>query len=52
MDSPQQFKDVKDKLEDLIPWVAKLEDTLATANAEDRDEVKRRTQLERFVSCP
>lgn len=23
-----------------------------TTNAEDRDEVKRRTQLEKFVSCP
>lgn len=45
----QQIQDVKDKLEDLIPWVAKLEETLMRSNAKDPDEVERRTQLEGFV---
>jgi len=49
MDSSQQIQDVQDKLEDLIPWVAKLEDTLTKADTKDHEEVERRTQLEKFV---
>lgn len=49
-DHSQQIQDVKDRLEELIPWVAKLEGTLTKANAKDRDEAERRTQLEKFAS--
>jgi len=49
-DPPQQIQDVKGKLEDLIPWVAKLEDTLMKADVEDHGEAERRTQLGRFES--
>lgn len=45
----QEIQDVKDKLEDLIPWVVKLEDTLTKASTKDRGEVERRTQLEKFA---
>ena len=45
----QQIQDVKDKLEDLLPWVAKLEETLMKSNAKDPEEVHRRTQLEKFA---
>jgi len=50
MESLQQIQDVKDKLEDLIPWVAKLEDSLTKANTKDQEEVERRRQLEKFAS--
>jgi len=51
MDSPQQFQDVKDKLEDLVPWVTKFKDALTKADAkDDREEVERRAQLAKFVS--
>ena len=47
----QEIQDVKDKLEALIPWVTRLEDTLAKANVKDDcEEAERRTQLEKFVS--
>jgi len=45
----QQIQDVRDKLEDLIPWVAKLEETLTKLDTDDPEEVERRTQLEKFV---
>ena len=44
---------MKDKLNDLIPWLEKLLETLAKVNPnDDRDEVERRSQLAKFVSCP
>jgi hypothetical protein len=44
---------VKDKLNDLIPWLEKLLVTLAKVNPnDDREEVERRSQLAKFVSCP
>jgi hypothetical protein len=43
---------VKDKLNDLIPWLEKLQETLARVNPDgDREEVERRSQLAKFVSC-
>jgi len=43
---------VKDKLGDLLPWVDKLLVTLGKVNPDDdRDEVERRSQLAKFVSC-
>jgi hypothetical protein len=43
---------VKEKLGNLIPWLTKLVDTLARANpSDDREEVERRSQLAKFVSC-
>ena len=44
------MQDVKDKLEDLIPWVFKLEGALTKANVEDCGEMERRTELARFAS--
>ena len=50
-DHKQQYSDVKDKLDDLIPWVKKLLVSLAKANPnDDRDEVERRSELAKFVS--
>jgi len=44
---------VKDKLNDLIPWLEKLQDTLAKVNPDnDREEVERRSQLAKFVTRP
>ena len=44
---------MKDKLDDLIPWLKKLLDTLAKVNPDDdREEVERRSQLTKCVSCP
>ena len=49
----QEYKDVKDKLNDLIPWLDKLVVTLAKVNPkDDREEIERRSQLAKFVSCP
>ena len=49
----QEYNDVKDKLDDLIPWLKKLLDTLAKVNPDDdREEVERRSQLTKCVSCP
>ena len=43
-------EDVKDKPEDLVPWVAKLGDSLTKPAAEDdREEAERREQLKRFA---
>jgi len=48
----QQIQDVKDKLEDLVPWVTKLEDSLTKPGAgDDSEEATRREQLKRFVLC-
>ncbi|KAF9644863.1 hypothetical protein BDM02DRAFT_837081 [Thelephora ganbajun] len=42
----EQYNDVKDKLNDLMPWLKKLLVTLAKANPDDdHDEVERRSQL-------
>ena len=39
-------------MEDLVPWVAKLKGSLTEVNTEgSREEVQRRTQLEKFVSA-
>jgi len=47
----QEYKDVEDKLNDLIPWLEKLLQTLAKVNPDDDpEEVKRRSKLARFVS--
>jgi hypothetical protein len=49
-DSSQEIKDVKEKLEDLVHWLAKLKDSLMNTNADgDHEEVERRAQLERFA---
>lgn len=41
---------MKDKLEDLVPWVTKLKGSLTNANTEgDFDEVERRRQLAKFA---
>ena len=43
---------MKDELNDLILWLEKLLENLAKANPDDgREEVERRSQLARFVSC-
>ena len=42
---------MKDKLNDLIPWLEKLLVTLAKVNPDDdRDEVERRSELAKFAS--
>ena len=47
----QEANDVKDKLDDLIPWLEKLLATLTKGNpSKDPDEVQRRSQLAKFVS--
>ena len=44
---------MKDKLDDLIPWLKKLQHSLAKVNPDDdREEVGRRSQLARFIYCP
>ena len=43
---------MKDKLSDLMPWLEKLQESLAKVNPDsDREEVERRSQLAKFVSC-
>ena len=43
---------MKDKLNDLMPWLEKLQESLAKVNPDgDREEVERRSQLAKFVSC-
>ena len=42
---------MKDKLNDLIPWLEKLLENLAKVNPDDNHEVERRSQLARFVPC-
>jgi hypothetical protein len=42
---------VKDKLNDLIPWLEKLQENLLKADPNgDHEEVERRSQLAKFVS--
>ena len=42
---------MKDKLDDLIPWLEKLLQSLAKVNPDDDpEEVERRSQLARFIS--
>lgn len=48
----QECDDVKDELNDLVLWLEKLLENLAKANPDDGcEEVERRSQLARFVSC-
>ena len=47
-DPPQQYNDVKDKLEELLPWLTKLREGLAKADGnEGQQEVERRARLAR-----
>ena len=44
----QQYKDVKEKAEQLIPWLNKLKDILAAAtDGVDPEEEKRRSEFTR-----
>ena len=46
--SSQECKDVKDKLEELIPWLTKLLESLAKVDPKgDQQETERRTELAR-----
>jgi hypothetical protein len=43
---------VKEKLNDLMPWLENLQESLAKVNPDgDLEEVERRSQLAKFVSC-
>ena len=43
---------MKDKLDDLIPWLEKMLATLTKGNpSKDLEEVERRSQLAKFVTC-
>jgi hypothetical protein len=43
---------VKDKLNDLMPWLENLQESLAKVNPNGNlEEVERRSQLAKFVSC-
>ena len=43
---------MKDKLGELVPWLKKLLETMATANPNnDPEEVERRSQFATFVLC-
>ena len=45
---PQEYKDVKEKVNQLIPWLTKLKDNLTTVTTDvDSDEQKRRGELSR-----
>jgi len=47
----QQSRDVKDKLEQFIPWLTKLLESLAKVDPNgDQQEVERRSQMARLVS--
>ena len=49
----QGCKDVEDKLGDLVLWLTKLKNSLATTSIDNnRDEAERREQLTRFLSHP
>ena len=51
IDSSQESEDVRDKLEELVPWVMKLREDLGKVGPnEDLQEVERRTQLARLAS--
>lgn len=48
----QECADVKDQLNDLVPWLQKLMVILAKVNPDDdSEEIKRRSELARFVPC-
>jgi hypothetical protein len=48
--SPQQSKDVEEKLGDLIPWLTKLKDSATLTSADgNHEETERREQLRRCV---
>jgi hypothetical protein len=48
--SSQEIKDVKEKLEDLAHWLAKLKDSLMNTDANgDRGEVESRVKLAKSV---
>ena len=47
---PQDYKDVKEKAEQLIPWLKRLKDNLATVpDGIDLEEEERRTELSRYA---
>ena len=47
----QEFKDVEDKLGDLIPWLNKLRESMTAVRTDDnREDTERREQLTRFIS--
>ena len=47
----QEYNDVKEKLNDLIPWLEKLQENLMKVDPDgDREEIERRSQLAKFVS--
>jgi hypothetical protein len=51
-DSSQEIKDVKEKLQDLVCWLAKLKGSLMNTNTnDDQEEAERRAQLEKFAPC-
>ena len=43
----QQYKDVKEKAEQLAPWLRKLKDNVTTVDIVDPEEKKRRAELSR-----
>ena len=47
----QGYKDVEDKLEDLVIWLTKLKNSV-TSGIDSGEEAKRREQLARFLSYP
>ena len=50
-DAPQESKDVDDKLESLIPWLTKLNDSVTKSGTDcTHEEAERRDRLTRFVS--
>jgi hypothetical protein len=43
---------VKDQLNDLMPWLEKLQESLVKVNHDgDHEEIERRSQLAKFVLC-
>ena len=51
IDTPQESKEVEGKLENLIPWLTKLKDSVTRSDADGtHEEAERREQLTRFVS--
>lgn len=47
----QGCKDIEDQLGDLVIWLIKLKDSMATTRAdENREEAERRERLTRFLS--
>ena len=46
----QECKDVEDKLRELLPWLAKLKESVTTARADDSYRAEGRETLTRFAS--